>query len=88
MGKKKVHILSNTHWDREWRFPLEETKQLLVKLLDRLIDLMEKNPDYKYFNFDSQTIFIEDYLEYRPENRERLAKLIADKRPRVCHLIA
>ncbi len=77
MGKKTIHILSNTHWDREWRFPLEETRMQLVKLLDRLISLMENNPEYKYFNFDSQTIFLEDYLEFRPENKERLKKLIA-----------
>ncbi len=80
MGKKTIHILSNTHWDREWRFPLEETRLLLVKLLDRLINLMETDPEYKYFNFDSQTIFLEDYLEFRPENRERLKKLISDGR--------
>jgi len=79
MGKKKViHVLSNTHWDREWRFPFQETRLLLIDLLDRLINLMEKKPEYKYFNFDSQTIFLEDYLEFRPENRERLAKLIEE----------
>lgn len=78
--KKTVHILSNTHWDREWRHPLEETRLLLVKLLDNLLDLMEQNPEYKYFNFDSQTIFLEDYLEYRPENEERLKKLISEGR--------
>lgn len=80
MSKKTIHILSNTHWDREWRFPLEETRLLLVKLLDKLIDLMESDSKYKHFNFDSQTIFLEDYLEYRPENRDRLKKLISDGR--------
>ena len=77
MGQKKtIHILSNTHWDREWRFPLQETRLHLVKLLDKLLDLMEINPDYKYFNFDSQTIFLDDYLEIKPENRPRLEALI------------
>lgn len=77
MGKKKtVHVLSNTHWDREWRFPFEETRFLLVDLVDWLLDLMESTPEYEFYNFDSQTIFLEDYLEYRPENRERLQALI------------
>jgi len=80
MGKKTIHIISNTHWDREWRFPLEETKMQLVKLLDRLIDLMENNPRYKFFNFDSQTVFLEDYLEYRPDKKEKLQKLISEGR--------
>lgn len=74
--KKTIHILSNTHWDREWRFPFQETRLHLVKLLDNLLDLMENNPDYKYFNFDSQTIFLDDYLEIKPENRSRLEALI------------
>ena len=77
MGQKKtIHVLSNTHWDREWRFPLQETRLHLVRLLDKLLDLMEINPEYKYFNFDSQTIFLDDYLEIRPENRSRLEALI------------
>jgi len=74
--QKIIHVLSNTHWDREWRFPFQHTRLLLVDLVDRLLDLMETCPEYKYFNFDSQTIFLEDYLEFRPENRDRLEKLI------------
>jgi len=74
--KKTIHILSNTHWDREWRFPFQETRLHLIKLLDNLLDLMEGNPEYKYFNFDSQTIFLDDYLEIKPENRPRLEALI------------
>jgi len=78
--KKTIHILSNTHWDREWRFPLQETRFHLIKLLDKLLDIMENDPDYKYFNFDSQTIFLDDYLEIKPENRDRLEKLIKSDR--------
>lgn len=78
--KCTIHVLPNTHWDREWRFPLQETRMHLLDLVDRLLNIMEKNPDYTYFNFDSQTIFLGDYLELKPQNRERLAKLIKDKR--------
>jgi alpha-mannosidase len=77
---KRIHIISNTHWDREWRFPFQETRLNLVRLIDELLDIMEQNPEYKYFHFDSQTIFLEDYLEYRPENKQRLEKLIRDER--------
>lgn len=77
---KRIYIISNTHWDREWRFPFQETRLNLVRLIDELLNIMEHNPEYKYFNFDSQTIFLEDYLEYRPENRQRLEKLIRDER--------
>lgn len=78
--KCTIHVLPNTHWDREWRFPLQETRMHLVGLVDRLLKLMEKMPEYGYFNFDSQTIFLEDYLELRPENRKRLEALIKARR--------
>ncbi|MDE6357764.1 MAG: alpha-mannosidase, partial [Eubacteriales bacterium] len=35
---------------------------------------------YKSFHLDGQTILIEDYLQVRPENRDRLKKLIEEKR--------
>ncbi len=75
-----IHVLPNTHWDREWRFPFQETRMHLIDLVDRILDLLEKSPKYPYFNFDSQTIFLDDYLELRPENRDRLAALIRAKR--------
>ncbi len=78
--KCRIHVLPNTHWDREWRFPFQETRMYLLDLVDRILNIMEKNPAYKYFNFDSQTIFLDDYVELRPENRDRLAALIKAKR--------
>jgi len=78
--KCTIHVLPNTHWDREWRFPFQETRMHLLDLVDRLLGIMEKNPAYQYFNFDSQTIFLDDYLELKPENRERLEALIRAKR--------
>jgi mannosylglycerate hydrolase len=77
---RKVILVSHTHWDREWYLPFEDFRWLLVKTLDQLIDLMETNPNYRFFNLDGQTIILEDYLELRPENRKRLQRLIAQKR--------
>lgn len=78
--KCTIHVLPNTHWDREWRFPFQETRLYLLDLVDRMLALMETQPEYQYFNFDSQTVFLDDYLELKPGNRERLARLISDKR--------
>ena len=78
--KCTIHVLPNTHWDREWRFPLQETRMHLLENLDRLLEIMERDPAYKYFNFDSQTIFLDDYLELKPENRTRLEELIRARR--------
>jgi mannosylglycerate hydrolase len=77
---KKLHVISQTHWDREWYQEFQGARKRLVYFIDELLDVMEKNPDYRYFHFDGQTILIEDYLEIKPENEQRLRKLIKDGR--------
>ncbi len=77
---QKVILVSHTHWDREWYLPFEDFRWLLVKTIDQLIDFMENNQKYHYFNLDGQTIILEDYLELRPENRQRLQQLITQNR--------
>lgn len=72
----KFHVVSHTHWDREWYASFQQYRLRLVRLTDRLIDLLERTPEFRFFVFDGQTIVLEDYLEIRPENRERLRNLI------------
>ena len=38
MPEKNVHVVSHTHWDREWYMPFELHRRRLVKLLDSLLD--------------------------------------------------
>lgn len=71
-----IHVVSHTHWDREWRYPFQEFRMLLVDMFDRLIELLDTNPDYKYFLLDSQTIPLEDYLAIKPEKEPDLRRLI------------
>ncbi|MBB6674572.1 alpha-mannosidase [Cohnella nanjingensis] len=75
-----VHVVSHTHWDREWYEDFQGFRIRLVYLIDELLDLMEREPNYRYFLMDGQTIVLDDYLEIRGENRERLLKLIRDGR--------
>jgi mannosylglycerate hydrolase len=70
--KKKIHILSYTHWDREFRFDFENTRIRLVELMDNLVEIFRTKPDYKHFMLDGQYLLVEDYLEIRPEMREEL----------------
>ncbi|MCD6386393.1 hypothetical protein J7M23_11525 [Candidatus Sumerlaeota bacterium] len=81
--KYTAHVISGTHWDREWRFTVEQSKLRLADLLDNLIELMEKNPNYKYFLLDGGTVILEDYQSVRPQNIQRLARLIKDGRIQV-----
>src|SRR5215210_9263440 len=62
-----IHVISHTHWDREWYLTYEQFRLRLVGLIDRLLDLMEQHPDFEYFHLDGQTIVLEDYLELRPQ---------------------
>ena len=72
---EKLHVISHTHWDREWHHTFQHFRMRLVGLFDELIDFMEQHDDYKFFHTDGQTVALEDYLEIRPENRRRLEKL-------------
>lgn len=74
MAKKPVmHVLSHTHWDREWYQPFQGYRRRLVHQMDAMMDVLEKRPEFKAFHLDGQTSVLFDYLEIRPEERERLA---------------
>lgn len=70
--KTRAYVCSHTHWDREWYGTFQQFRMRLVRLTDRLLDLLRDDPEYRYWNFDGQTIVIDDYLEIRPERREEL----------------
>lgn len=40
--KKTAHIISHTHWDREWYLPYETHHMMLIKTMDTLLDTFEK----------------------------------------------
>jgi len=75
-----VHVIPHTHWDREWYAPFQLFRMRLVRLIDKLLDLLERDPDYLHFNLDGQTIVLQDYLEIRPEKRTQLKKFVQDLR--------
>ncbi len=81
--KKILHIISHSHWDREWYMSFEQHRMRLVELLDSIIEKMESDENYRYFHLDGQTIVIDDYLEIRPEMKERLFRLINNGRIQV-----
>jgi mannosylglycerate hydrolase len=75
-----IHLVSHTHWDREWYLTHEQFRLRLIDLIDRLLDLLEADPSYRHFHLDGQTIVLEDYLEIRPEQRPRLKRAIEEGR--------
>ncbi|MBP8130297.1 MAG: alpha-mannosidase [Candidatus Hydrogenedentes bacterium] len=79
-GKKRTaHIVSHTHWDREWRFPIWETRLMLLDFMDELVEVLESGK-YPGFLMDGQVSPVLDYLEVRPEMAGRVKSLVqADK---------
>ena len=76
----KLHVISNTHWDREWVYPFQETRLLLLDFMDDLLNLLDRDPEFHSFLLDSQTIAVEDYLDLRPEEEERVKKHVSSGR--------
>ncbi|WP_037285961.1 alpha-mannosidase [Saccharibacillus sacchari] len=76
MKRKTAHVISHTHWDREWYLPYESHHLRLTTLMNELMDTLEQDERYRYFHLDGQTIIIDDYLQVYPDGKERLAKLI------------
>ena len=77
---KKVFVIPHTHWDREWFFTSERAKAYLVQDLKEIIDHLERNENYGSFLLDGQTSLIEDYLSWRPQDLDRVKKLVKEKK--------
>ncbi len=65
----KLLVVSHTHWDREWYFTFETYRIRLVGLMDELLDLLDRDSDFRFFMLDGYSLLPRDYLEVRPERR-------------------
>ncbi len=72
---RRVHVVPHTHWDREWYKPYPVFRMQLVELLDGLLPTLSADEGYAHFQLDGQMAVVDDYLEIRPEQRERLMAL-------------
>ncbi len=75
-----LHVVSHTHWDREWYQPFQVFRLRLAQLMDRLLDLLDSEPHYPYFTLDGQAIVLEDYLAIRPEQEAKIRLRIQEGR--------
>ena len=76
--KTTVHIISHSHWDREWYQSFESHRMKLIQLVDNILDKAENDPEFGGFFLDGQVIAIDDYLEIRPEKRAQVEKCIRE----------
>eukprot|EP01088_Endostelium_zonatum_P002890 TRINITY_DN1373_c0_g1_i1.p1 TRINITY_DN1373_c0_g1~~TRINITY_DN1373_c0_g1_i1.p1 ORF type:complete len:1063 (+),score=295.81 TRINITY_DN1373_c0_g1_i1:82-3270(+) len=71
-SKNILHLVSHTHWDREWYLSFETFRGRLVKLLDDVLSRISTDPNFRHFHLDGQFIVADDYLQIRTDSHELL----------------
>ncbi len=71
-----VQVVSHTHWDREWYLPFHTFRVNLIKVVRKVIEALEGDPEFHHFLLDGQSIILEDYLQIHPEDEPRLRSLV------------
>ncbi len=72
---RHLHVVPHTHWDREWYEPFPVFRARLVELLDEVLDRLDgSDPAHplEHFQLDGQMAMVDDYLEVRPAERDRI----------------
>jgi len=84
--KYKAHIISHTHWDREWYLNSKYTNQWLVPFFNNLFNMFEKEDEY-IFVLDGQMSMIEDFFEELSKSgvsaniyKQKIRKYVKQKR--------
>lgn len=78
--KPTYHIVSHSHWDREWYFPFDRFRAMLVDMVEDLIELFNTNPEFKSYTLDGQMAAVLDYLEICPDRADDIRKLVEEKK--------
>jgi 2-O-(6-phospho-alpha-D-mannosyl)-D-glycerate hydrolase len=76
MPRATYHLIPHTHWDREWYLTRAEFLPRLVSALDDVLERLGREPSFRSFLLDGQTVLIEDYLRVRPEQAEAAAAAV------------
>ena len=79
-GGLVFHLIPHTHWDREWYLPLGTFRTRLVRMVDDLLDRLNREPEYRSFFLDGQAVLLEDYLAIRPERRVEVEAAVREGR--------
>ena len=77
---RQAILVSHTHWDLEWYLPFHRFRVNMVEVIDRVLDALEQDPEFRHFVLDGQSAVLEDYLQVAPHQRERVARHIRSGR--------
>jgi len=71
-----IHVISHTHWDREWYRTKQQFRMELVTVVDAVLEALQEESGFRCFTLDGQGILLEDYLSMRPEKAETVRSLV------------
>ncbi len=80
VNNTKLHLISHVHWDPMWYLSFEEYRIRLVRLMTRLLDILDNCDEYQSFMFDGQVSAIDDYLEIMPCDEDRIRNHVKNGR--------
>ena len=72
-----IHLVPSTHWDREWYLPFRRFQVRLVRLMDKVIKLLESGKD-PYFVLDGQTGMI-TATQVEADDRDTIQTIKTDR---------
>lgn len=71
----RVHLVSHTHWDREWYFTVTDSHLLSDIVFNEIIEELSKH-EKVHFILDGQLSILEDYVALYPEQYQQIKKLV------------
>jgi len=71
----KAILVPHTHWDREWYKPYAAFSARLHEMFDGLVAGMAREPRFRHFHLDGQSVMLDDELAVRPERAAVLGEL-------------
>lgn len=79
MQPRTFHLISHTHWDREWYLPRSRLLSRLVEALDSWLDAAAAGITAPFF-LDGQVALVDDYLAVRPDRRQEIVSQLRAER--------
>ena len=72
----RAFVVSHTHWDREWYRTSHAFRVRLAEVVRRVLTVLEHDDAFEHFLLDGQTVMLEDYLSFHPEDERRIRDLV------------
>lgn len=79
MSNRTIHIVSHTHWDREWYFSTCDSLVLMDQTITAIINELKDNPNVN-FCLDGQISIVKEYLKLHPEMKDLMQQLVDERR--------